>query len=92
MLGLEKNCFYKKERKCTVEIKEVKKMKTPVPVINDETGETVGEAVPAKMVGAHLKNNYFPYIHFKGKDTVAFLSEEGGKVTIRIQPSKNPFN
>lgn len=42
----------------------------PVPVINEVTGETLGEAVPATIVGAHLQRNSRPFINFAGRNQV----------------------
>ncbi len=60
---------------------------TPVPVINDETGSIIGEAVPANIVGAHMKGNYHSYIRFKDKDVVCSFDPDQ-PTDIRIFPSR----
>lgn len=68
-----------------------KRHKNPIPVVNGETGEVVGSAAPAKIVGAWLEGNQTPFIRFGGKKVACTTDDEDNPTEIRIYPSKDIY-
>jgi hypothetical protein len=65
----------------------IMRSKVLVPVINAETGEKIGEASEAQMVGAHMNGNFSPILNLKGREYKANYLED----RIVVYPSQSPY-
>lgn len=64
----------------------------PVPVINQETGQNIGTANPRRIVGAHLRGNWEPYLLLKGKKIAcSFNRDDPDGLRILVYPSKSIY-
>jgi hypothetical protein len=63
------------------------KFTASVPVVNGETGEVVGNAIPATIIAGHMRGNSRPFLVFKGKSVACSFSTKKPNA-IRIYPSK----